>query len=50
MKQRGQPELRNLMLYIPQFYDEIDSIRMFTKEIDIEGKLPISCRPCSEKG
>jgi hypothetical protein len=33
------------MLYIPQFYDDIDSIRKFTKDIDIEGKIPMKCKP-----
>jgi hypothetical protein len=46
---RGEPDLRSLMLYIPQFYNEIDSIRMFMKEIDIEGVVPMERRPSFRK-
>jgi hypothetical protein len=41
----GKPELRLLMLQIPQFMEEIDVIRMFIKEIDIEGIKPMKCKP-----
>jgi hypothetical protein len=40
-----EPVLRDLMLHIPSFYDDIDIIRAFINDIDIEGTNPIKCRP-----
>jgi hypothetical protein len=40
----NEPVLRDLMLHIPNFYEEIDVIRLFVERIDIDGESDIRRR------